>query len=277
MTGSLKWFMRLLEVFLIIIALVFLYPIILIFYNSFKSYGEILFDIVSLPKKLDFGNYVGAWITMNYPKAFFNTLVLTMLGTAGTVVIGAMAGYKLSRVNNKLSGIIFALCSMPMMIPFQSIMISLVQEAKGLHLTGSLTGTSVLYWGINAPFVLFLYHGFTKTVPVQLDESAKIDGCGPFRTFFNIIFPVMKPLTVTVIIMNVTLIWNDFILPLLTLSSNQEGKTLQLAAYAFFGQYVNDWNLALAGAVMIITPSMIIFIVFQKYIMKGVAAGAVKG
>ena len=206
-----------------------------------------------------------------------NTAIVTIFGTAGAVLFGALGGYKLSRVDTRLSAIIFALCSIPMMIPFQSIMISLVQEAKFLNLTGSLLGTAVLYWGINTPFVLFLYHGFAKTIPAVLDESATIDGCGPVRTFFSIVFPLMKPLTVTAIIMNVTLIWNDFILPLLTLSGNSQGNTLQLAAYAFFGQYVSEWNLALAGAVLTIVPAMIIFILFQNAIMKGVAAGAVKG
>jgi raffinose/stachyose/melibiose transport system permease protein len=267
----------LLEIILIIIALAFIYPIVLIFYNSFKSFSEILLNVVTLPKTLFLGNYTDVWRLLNYPRIFMNTLIVTSLSTAGIVLIGSMAGYKLSRTKTRVSSLIFTLCMAPMMVPFQTTMITLVQESKLLHLTGNLQGLSILYWGINAPFAMFLFHGYVKSLPKELDESASIDGCSALRLFFNIIFPIMKPLTVTIVVINFTQIWNDFLLPLLMISTNEKTKTLQVAAYSFFGQYIQQWNLALAAVVMTVTPSVIFFLLLQKHIIKGVAAGAVKG
>lgn len=153
---------------------------------------------------------------------------------------------------------------------------TLVKVAKVTHLINSTYGLGVIYWGLGAPLALFMYHGFVKTVPRELDECALIDGCPPFRAFTSIILPVLKPVTVSVIVLNTMWMWNDFMLPLLMLSGNQKSKTLQLAAYGFFGQYKIEWHYAMAGVFLTITPPVILFLILQKHIIKGMVAGAVK-
>jgi raffinose/stachyose/melibiose transport system permease protein len=168
-------------------------------------------------------------------------------------------------------------CVAPMMIPFHSFMIALVKVAKTLHLTKSIWGLAVIYWGLGIPLSLFMYHGFVKTVPRDLDESAAIDGAKPLRAFFQVIFPLLKPVTVSVIVLNVMWMWNDFLLPLLVLSGEKKAMTLQLAAYNFFGQYKIEWHYAMAGVLLTITPAVILYLLLQKQIIKGMVAGAVKG
>lgn len=265
------------EAVMIVLAIAFLLPLILVFTNSFKSYNEILTDVIKLPSSLQFSNYANAFEIMNYPRAFLNTVFVTVVGTLGIVLFSAMAGFKLSRTKTKYSWLIFLLCISPMMIPFQSFMITLTQICKKLNLMNSLGGLAVVYWGLGAPLSIFLYHGFAKTIPRELDECAQIDGCSSFRMFFSIILPILKPVTSTVVVINVMWIWNDFLLPLLMINGNKDIKTLQLAAYNFFGQYVSQWHYALAAVVLTVVPAIIFFILMQKQIIEGMTSGAVKG
>jgi raffinose/stachyose/melibiose transport system permease protein len=266
-----------LELFLILIALVFLYPVILVYYNSFKAYGDILTNVVRLPRTLELKNYIEAWKFMRYPKALLNTVIVTAGGVFGSILFPSMAAYKMARTRKRYSRVLLAFCTAPMLIPFQTIMITLTQVAKQTHLIGSLQGLIILYWGLFSPFVIFLFYGFAKTVPRELDESASMDGCSSFRTFFSIVFPLMKPVTATAVVINITAIWNDFLVPLLMVYGNKSMRTLQVATYGFFGDYVSQWNLALAGLVMTVTPSIVFFILLQKNIVKGMTAGAIKG
>ena len=266
----------LVTVLLIIVSLIYLYPLILVIINSMKTFKEVMTDVVSLPSSLNFDNYIKAFQMMQYPSLFLNTAAVTAIGVSGVVLLSSMAGYKLSRTKTKYSWFVFILCKAPMMIPFQSFMISLVKVAKTLNLTNSTYGLGIIYWGLGAPLALFLFHGFVKTVPVELDECATIDGCKPMRAFFSIIFPLLKPVTVSVIVINTMWMWNDFLLPLLMLNGNQNSKTLQIAAYGFFGQYKIEWHLAMAGVLMVIIPPVILFLFLQKYIIKGMTAGAIK-
>lgn len=266
-----------LTVVLAVFALIYLYPLMLVIINSMKSFSEIMADVISLPKKLTFDNYVKAFQIMEYPHLFLNTLIVTVIGVTGVVLISSMAGYKLSRTKTKYSWVIFIVCIAPMMIPFHSFMIALVKIAKNLHLINSIYGLGVIYWGLGVPLALFMYHGFAKTVPKELDECAIIDGCSPFRTFFSIIFPLLTPVTVSTIVINAMWMWNDFLLPLLMLSGEQKQKTLQIAAYSFFGQYKVEWHFAMSGVMLTIIPAIIFYIALQKYIIKGMVAGAVKG
>lgn len=277
MTARKRVRLILLEMLLVLVALVFLYPVILIYYNSLKSYGDILTDVVRLPRVLELKNYTEAWKLMRYAKVLLNTALVTAGGAIGSILFPSMAAYKMARTRKKYSKTMLAICTAPMMIPFQTIMITLTQVAKRMHLIGSLEGLIVLYWGLFAPFVIFLFYGFVKTIPRELDESASIDGCSSFGTFFRIVFPLLKPVTATAAVINVTAIWNDFLVPLLMVYGNKNMRTLQVAIYGFFGDYVSQWNLALAGLVMTVTPSILFFTLLQKYIVKGMTAGAIKG
>jgi raffinose/stachyose/melibiose transport system permease protein len=264
------------ELLLILLALLFMYPLFLVFQNSFKTFAEVMTDVVAFPAGWNLENYFKVIELIHYPKLFMNTMVITISGVAGIVLLSSMAGYKLSRTKTRYSWLVFLLCVGAIIVPFQTIMIALVKTAKALGLLNQLFGTALIYWGLGCPFAIFLYHGFVKTIPVELDECALIDGCSEFRTFFQIILPLLKPVTATVIIMNAMWFWNDFLLPLLILGGNLEQTTLQVAAYQFFGMYKSEWQYAMASVVLIITPAIILFIVLQKYIIKGMVAGAVK-
>ena len=259
-----------------VVALFYLYPLFLVVINSFKTFSEITSNVLALPKSLVFENFSNAFRIMNYPQYFLNTLLATAVGVSGVVLVSSMAGYKLSRTKTRYSFVMFMVLIAPMMIPFHSFMISLVKVAKELHLIGSPLGLGVLYWGLGASLALFMYHGAVKSVPQELDDCALIDGAGPLRAFFQIIFPLLQPVTVSVIVINTMWMWNDFLLPLLVLSGSKKSLTLQLAAYNFFGLYKVDWNFAMAGVLLTILPAVIFYLSLQRYIIKGMVAGAVK-
>lgn len=265
-----------LTVLLFLVALIYIYPLILVIINSMKSFSEIMTDVVALPVSIHFENFSNAFEILRYPNLFLNTLLATIIGTGGVVLISSLAGYKLSRSKSRISWFLFLLCIAPMMIPFHSFMIALVKVARMAHLTGSVYGLGVLYWGLGAPLALFMYHGFVKTIPRELDECALIDGAPPLRAFFQIIFPLLKPLTISVIVINAMWMWNDFLLPLLVLSGTKKAMTLQLAAYNFFGQYKIEWHYAMAGVLLTIAPAIVFYLIMQKQIIKGMVAGAVK-
>jgi raffinose/stachyose/melibiose transport system permease protein len=164
-----------------------------------------------------------------------------------------------------------------MLIPFQTIMITLLKTMNILGLAGSRAGLGIQYWGFGIPMAAFIYFNFMSTIPRELDESSYIDGAGTFRTYLSIIFPLLKSVTATVIVLDVMWIWNDFLLPLLMVNRSNETKTLVLAAYSFVGQFNTEWHYAMTAMVLTVLPSVIFFIVFQKNIIAGVVAGAVKG
>jgi raffinose/stachyose/melibiose transport system permease protein len=262
---------------LTLISLLFLYPLFLVFINSLKTYAQLLTDVFSLPVKVEWGNYPHAWALMDYPRAFLNTLYVTAVGIVGIIFISSLAGYKLARTKTRLSNFLFMLCIIPMLVPFHTIMIALTKVSRELYLIDSLTGLIVIYWGLGAPLAIFLYHGFVKSVPAELDEAAVMDGCTPFQVYSKIIFPLLKPITTTIVVLDVLWIWNDFLLPLLMVNGQQSTKTLQLRAYQFFGQYVSEWQYVMAAIVMSVVPVVIFFLIMQKQIIKGIVSGAVKG
>ncbi len=257
-------------------AILYLYPLFLVVINSFKTFEEITTNVVALPSALALENYANAFKIMEYPRLFLNTFIATAVGVLGVVFLSAIAGYKLSRTKTTYSWLLFIILIAPMMIPFHSFMIALVKVAKTLHLTRTPTGLGVLYWGLGAPLALFMYHGFVKSIPMELDDCAFMDGASPFRAFFSVIFPLLQPVTVSVIVINAMWMWNDFLLPLLVLSGTKKAYTLQLAAYNFFGQYKVEWNYAMAGVLLTLIPAIAFYLALQKHIIKGMVAGAVK-
>lgn len=266
-----------LEIVMVLLSVLFLYPLFLAINNSLKSFGEVMTDVVALPKQLVFENYSYVWQFINYPKLFLNNTIVTSVGLLGIILVSSVAAYKLARTKSRMSIILYIICIMPMLIPFQSIMLTVLQLAKDINLTNSTWGLGILYWGFGAPLAVFIYHGFVKGIPKEIDESATIDGASGFRLFFSVIFPLLKPVTATIVIIDVMWIWNDFLLPLLMVNGSPDTKTLTLAAYTFVGQYTSDWQYAMTAMVMAVLPSIVVFILLQKFIVKGVVAGAVKG
>ncbi|WP_088002050.1 carbohydrate ABC transporter permease [Gottfriedia solisilvae] len=263
-----------LEILAILIALLFLVPFYYVIVNSFKSFADILSNTSALPKSLDISNYKEAWKIMHFGKALLNSLIITIASNLVIVVFCSMAAYKLVRTKNKISAVLFFILVSAMVIPFQSIMIPLMKVGDKLHLIESHWGLVVMYLGFGSALSIFLYHGFIKTIPIELEEAAIIDGCSPFMVFWKVVFPLLKPITVTIVILNTLWIWNDFLLPSLVLGEEQ--RTIPLSTFYFFSAYMKQWHLALAGLILGVTPLLIFFFAAQKHIIKGITSGSIK-
>ncbi|ALS20752.1 MULTISPECIES: carbohydrate ABC transporter permease [Paenibacillus] len=266
----------LLEVLAILLGLLFLAPFYFVIVNSMKTFGDLLVNSANLPKSINFDNYIRAWEIMKFPKVFMNSLWITVISNVGLVIISSMAAYRLVRRPSRFNNLVFLAFVAAMVIPFQSIMIPLVRVASELNLMDSRTGLIICYFGFGVSLNVFLYHGFIKSIPKEIEESATVDGCTPYGVFWKIIFPLLKPMSVTVILLNSLWIWNDFLLPLLVLNS-PDLRTIPLATFAFFGQYTKQWDLALAALVLGVIPIILFFLSMQKYIIEGITAGSVKG
>ncbi len=264
------------EILAVAAALVFLLPILFALMNSFKSNGEMLRSFISFPEVWRPENYTRVWKDMNYPRTFLNTVIVTVFGVGGTLLVSAMAAYRISRMKAKRGFWLLMFLTISMMVPFQTIMIPLVKLASEFSMTNSRTGLIIIIIALFSPFTIFLYRGFMSSFPVELEEAAKIDGANIYQTFFRVIFPLLTPVTATAAVLNILWVWNDFILSFLLLQRDHV-MTLQLAVYRYFGTYSQEWNLALASLVLAAIPVLVMYLFMQRYIIKGVAAGAVKG
>jgi raffinose/stachyose/melibiose transport system permease protein len=244
--------------------------------NSFKSNRELLTNVMALPTALNMDNYQRTFEKMHYLRSFFNTFLLTSLGVGMMILFSALAGWRLCRTKTKLSQFIFALFVFSMLIPFSSIMIPLYKIILVLHIKNSLLGLSLVYAGFGVSMAIFLYHGFIKGIPFELEEAAAMDGCNKLMIFYKIILPMLKPVTVAISISNVLWVWNDFLLPLITLSDNKK-YSLLLSTNILFGQYSSDWSAILSALILSAIPVIIFYAIFQRQILKGLGEGAVKG
>ena len=265
------------EVIMIMVALVYIYPVYLMFMNSVKPFGEVVADVIKLPSKIEFQNYIDVIDKMHYQKLFLNNLIITSIGIVGIVIFSASTAYILDRRRTKYTKFVHLAIITPMLIPFQTIMITLLKVMSVVNLNSSTWGLGIQYLGFGIPMATFIYYNFMSTIPKEIDESATIDGASTFRTFVSVIFPLLKSVTATVIVLDVMWIWNDFLLPLLMVNSSKNTQTLVLSAYTFVGQFNTQWHYAMTAMVLAVLPSILLFIFLQKYIVEGVVAGAVKG
>ncbi|HJC75015.1 MAG TPA: carbohydrate ABC transporter permease [Candidatus Mediterraneibacter faecavium] len=264
------------KVLLGIVGLFTMAPILLALMNSFKTNGELLSNVIALPKALDLENYIRTFDKMSYWRSLGNTVFLAAFSVILICLFSAMAGWKLCRTKTKLAKVIYGLFVFSMLIPFSSIMIPLYKVVLSLGLKNSLAGLSLIYAGTGTSMAIFIYYGFVKSIPIELEEAAAIDGCSSIKTFFLIVFPMLKATTATVCITNMLWVWNDFLLPLIVLSDNEK-YTLLLSTNTLFGQYSSDWTAILSALILAALPAIVLYIVFQKQIMRGIADGAVKG
>lgn len=261
------------EILGLLLGLIWIAPFYLMIVNAFKTKRDIFSGVLGFPEEIVFQNFVEAFIDLEFMKSLFNSLLITGLSIAIIILFSSMAGYALARNKSKLSGIIFFVFVAAMLIPFQSVMIPLVSifgQADMLNAGGLI----FMYLGFGCSLSIFLYHGAMTGVSKSLDEAAIIDGASRFQTFWYIIFPLLKPISVTVAILNVIWIWNDYLLPSLVLS--ESNATIPLKMFYFFGQYTKQWHLALAGLTIAIIPVIIGYFFAQKQIINGVSEGAVK-
>ena len=261
-------------VFTALIALIFFFPVLMAVINSFKTRGEILASAIALPSAPTFANYAAVIEATDFVKVFFNSCLVTGGGIVLNLLVSALAGYALARWRSKWANILTLLFLSSMFVPFHTIMIALLTTARDLKLTGHIWGLILIYCGLQCPIPIFLIKGFVHSVPRELEEAAMIDGCGTVRLFLSIVLPMLKPILATVSVLNVLWIWNDYLLPYLILG---KPLTIPLSQMYFYGQYNQQWHLIMAGFVVSTIPVVIFFLFMQKYIINGIASGAVKG
>ena len=261
-------------VFTALIALIFFFPVLMAVINSFKTQGEILASAVALPMVPTLANYAAVIEATDFIKVFFNSCLVTGGGIVLNLLVSALAGYALARWRSKWANILTLLFLSSMFVPFHTIMIALLTTARDLKLTGHIWGLILIYCGLQCPIPIFLIKGFVHSVPRELEEAAMIDGCGTIRLFLSIVLPMLKPILATVSVLNVLWIWNDYLLPYLILG---KPLTIPLSQMYFYGQYNQQWHLIMAGFVVSTIPVVIFFLFMQKYIINGIASGAVKG
>ncbi|MCD8014561.1 MAG: carbohydrate ABC transporter permease [Lachnospiraceae bacterium] len=254
---------------------VFMYPFFLVLINSFKTNKEVILDALSLPSSINIEGYVKAFVRMNYLQSFLNSLIVTGASIVLIVVISAMCAHLFARRDWVINKVIFMIMVASMIIPFQTIMIPVVKNFSALNLTDNLGAVVFFYMGAHTSMAVFMYHGFIKNIPYELEEAAMLDGCGQLKLLFQIIFPILKPITSTIVIMDVLAIWNDFLLPFVLLYKDSL-KTLPLKTYSFVGQYSTDYSLVTSALVLTIIPVIILYLLLQKQIIEGVSQGAIK-
>ena len=259
----------------ILVGFIFISPFYIIIVNSFKTKKEMFTSVLAAPKNFGyFDNYIKALEGLDFTVSLRNSIIITFCSIFLIVIFSSMTAWMLQRTNNKLSNIILFIFISSMLIPFQAVMLPLIRLMGKLNLL-NMPGLVFMYLGFGTSLSVFLYHGFMKGIPKELDQAAPIDGCSKWQTFWLIIFPLLKPITITVSILNLIWIWNDYLLPSLTI--NKEGsQTIPLKVFFFFGEYTKQWHLALAGLTISIIPVIIFYFLMQKHIVKSVTAGSIK-
>lgn len=267
---------RSLQMIVVVIGLLlFIFPFVLLLISVFKSNSEITSNPLALPTTYNFDNFTNAFIKMNYLSGFINSLLITLFSVILIAIFAAMTAHYLVRYKSKTNQYLFFLMVASMIIPFQALMIPLVKIYGTLNLLDNKWSLIYMYVGFGVSLAMFIYHGFIKSIPLELEEAAHMDGCTPLQTFFKIVLPILIPTSVTISILNVLWIWNDFLLPSLVLISPEQ-KTLPLSTYSFYGTYTADYGPLMAGLLLTMLPVLIVYLFAQRVIIQGVMQGAIK-
>ena len=272
---------RTLTIVFAVIAVAYLLPIALVLINSLKSNSAVNMETFALPSKESFmgvQNYIKGMTFGNYPfyKAVGYSLFITLASSALILVGTSMAAWYIARVGSLFSKIVYYLCVFSMVVPFQMVMFTLAKTADTLKLNTPWT-IPIVYLGFGAGLAIFMFTGFVKSLPLEIEEAAAIDGCGPVRTFFSVVFPMLRPTLISVGVLEIMWVWNDYLLPYLVLDLNKY-RTIPIHIQYLKGSYGTvDLGATMALIMLSIIPVIVFYLSCQKYIIKGVAAGAVKG
>ena len=264
-----------------VICIIYVLPILIVLINSFKSNAAVNTETFALPNEDTFmglQNYIKGMTFGSYPfiKAVFYSLFITIVSSALILLCTSMAAWYVARVGSLFSKIVYYLCVFSMVVPFQMVMFTLSRTANKLHLDTPWT-IPVVYLGFGAGLAVFMFAGFVKSIPLEIEEAAAIDGCGPLRTFFLVVLPMMKPTFISVGVLEIMWVWNDFLLPFLVLDIN-DYRTIPIVVQYLKGSYGQvDMGATMALILLSIIPVIVFYLCCQKHIIKGVAAGAVKG
>ena len=265
-------------VLLIFFAAAFVFPVAVVLINSFKAKFSISTAPFALPLGTDFvglSNYIEGIKSTGFVSAFGWSLFITVFSIAAILIFTSMCAWYIVRVKNKFTSLLYYALVFSMIVPFQMVMFTMSKVANVLHLDNPF-GIILIYLGFGAGLSVFMFTGFIKTVPLGIEEAATIDGCSPFQTYWQVVFPILRPTAITVAILNTMWIWNDYLLPYLVIGSDY--KTIPIAVQYLKGGYGSvDMGAMMAMLVLSIIPVVVFYLFGQKYIIKGVAAGAVKG
>lgn len=270
-----------LSVVLAVICIIYVLPVVTVLINSFKQNTYVKTETFAFPTGdmwAGFDNFIKGMTFGNYPflKSVLYSVLITVLSTFLILLFTSMAAWYIARVNSFFCKIFYYLCVFSMVVPFQMVMYTLSKTADTLKLNTPWT-IPIVYLGFGAGLAIFMFVGFVKSIPVEIEEAASIDGCGPIRTYFNVVLPMLKPTLISVGILEIMWIWNDYLLPVLVLDIN-EYRTIPIHIQYLKGSYGTvDLGATMALILMSIIPVIIFYLICQKYIIKGVAAGAVKG
>lgn len=279
--NSAKVRLNIITAILTVVTIIHISPIVMVLMNSFKANTFVKTDTFAIPRGdmfVGWANYIKGFTFGNYPivKAIGYSAIITILSTALILLCTSMAAWYIVRVNSTMCKVVYYLFVFSMVVPFQMVMYPLAKTADSLHLSTPFT-IPIIYLGFGAGMATFMFTGFIKTLPLEIEEAAAIDGCGALRTFFLIILPMLKPTLISVGILEIMWIWNDYLLPYLVLDIN-EYRTIPIHIQYLQGSYGTvDLGATMALIVLSIIPVIIFYLTCQKYIIKGVAAGAVKG
>jgi raffinose/stachyose/melibiose transport system permease protein len=269
---------NLISCILLILAIAFLAPIFIVLMNSFKGKFFISENPFVLPNSdtfVNFNNYISGITKTGFIQAFGWSLFITVSSVLVIVLCTSMTAWYITRVKNKFTKVIYYLFAFSMIVPFQMVMFTMTKVANMTHLDNPF-GIIIIYLGFAAGLSVFIFAGFIKSIPLEIEEAAEIDGCNPIQTFFSIVFPILKPTAITVAILNTMWIWNDYLLPYLLIGN--EYKTIPIAIQYLQGGYGSiDMGAMMAMLVLAIIPIVVFYFTCQKYIVKGIVAGAVKG
>ena len=270
-----------LTVLFVLISIAYVFPVFMVIVNSFKQNTFVKTETFAMPTAQSFagwGNFIKGMTFGGYPfvNSVFYSAVITLLSTVLIILFTSMAAWYITRVDSRFCRIVYYLCVFSMVVPFQMVMFTLSKTADTLHLNTPWS-IPVIYLGFGAGLAVFMFVGFVKGIPMDIEEAAAIDGCSPTRTFFSVVLPMMKPTLISVTILEMMWVWNDYLLPYLVLDIT-EYRTLPIHIQYLKGSYGTvDLGATMALILLSIIPVIIFYLSCQKHIIKGVAAGAVKG
>lgn len=263
-----------LEVIMILISLITIVPLLIMVFGSFKTPAEAVKFNILPPLEWRFDNYVFVFTKGGIANAMKNSILVTTLAVVIIVIISSLCAFVISRRKSRYTKVVFNVFMMGMIAPMQ--VITTFGLLKSMHLMGSYFGVIMVYVACQIPWGVFIMSGFITTVPREMDEAAFIDGAGPFTMFFRIILPLLKPVLATTIVIFAMSVWNDFLIPLYFFNTTSKW-TMPLTVYNFYGQYFSNWNYVFADLVLTALPVTLLYLYFQKYVVAGITAGAVKG
>lgn len=256
------------------LSLSYVLPFLLVFVNAFKPTDEILENPLTWPQAFTWENFSQAMAKMKFFMSLTNSIIITVLSVSALILVSSMLAYYLSRTKTKFSKGIFLILVASMIVPFQALMIPFMSLFAQFVSLNNRAALIFFYIGFGTALSTFLYHGFISNIPLELDEAAAVDGASDLTIFWKIIFPMLRPITATVAIVNALWIWNDFLLPRLVLT--RDTQTLPLSTYLFYGQYSTEYGQAMAGLLLAVIPIIAFYLVLQRQFISGISSGAVK-